>query len=382
MSRLRGPRASRGRSLPDMKEPASSGRGPAQDDVTLMRRDDYQSFMRSILMVDALALGVVALYLLVDAQPLQWPAVTLSAMVAFAAFVLAFRSPRFPARNPRSRILIEVGVMIVFITVVVVQTGGADSPLTNLFLLPVVLAAVTLGARATLVAVIATTLVWIGLLVPRGGPASSNLALFARLFGELGPLVLVAYLTERLASSIKAARRRIADLAERDGLTGLVNLRSFRSVLQHEHAARAARDGAEYALLMVDVDDLKEINDSFGHESGSAALRNVAEAIKRAIRASDVACRYGGDEFVVLLPGASALVAEAVAQRIRNAVFQSLFEAGGRLQRVSVSAGVGAYPRDGLTADEVLLVADRHMYQDKNLRRQPGDPEPPRPRRL
>ena len=365
-----------------MNGQAPPARGPVRTAAAAARRDDYELFLHSILMVDGLALVVVALYLLVDARPLQWPAVTLSAMVAFAAFVLAFRSAHFPVRNPRSRIVIEVGVMIAFIAVVTAQTGGPDSPLTNLFLLPVVLAAVTLGARATVIAVLTTTLAWIGLFTLRDAPVSLDLALLARVFGELGPLVLVAYLTQRLANAISIARRRIVDLAEHDGLTGLVNLRSFRELLQREHAAREAMKDAEYSLLMVDLDHLKDINDSLGHESGNAALRNVAEAIKRAIRASDVACRYGGDEFVVLLPGANAPVAEAVAQRIRNAVFQSLFEAGGRLQRVTTSVGVGAYPRDGLAPDDVLLVADRHMYKDKNLRRQPGDPEPPRPRRL
>ncbi len=346
------------------------------------RRDDYESFMRSILLVDGLALGVVGLYLIVDAQPLQWPAAIMSAMVAFAAFVLAFRSSRFPVKNPRSRIVLEVAAMVAFITAIVAQTGGPDSPLANLYLLPVVLAAVTLGSLATVVTVTATSLAWVAMFVLEERPETSNLALVARMFGELGPLLLVAYLTERLATSIRAARRRIADLAERDGLTGLVNLRSFRVLLEHEHAARKAAKGADYSLLMVDVDHLKEINDNFGHESGNSALRNVAEAIKRAIRASDVGCRYGGDEFVVLLPGANALVAEAVAQRIRNAVHQSLFEAGGRLQRVTASVGVGAFPRDGLEPDDVLSVADHSMYRDKNLRRKPGDPEPPRPRRL
>lgn len=365
-----------------MKPSAPSTKAPARPAPPPSRRDDYDLFIRSIFMVDGLALGVVALYLLVDAQPMQWPVATLSSMVAFAAFVLAFRSQRFPVRNPRSRIVVEVVVMIVFITIVVSQTGGAESPLSSLFLLPVVLAAVTLGARATILAVTTTALAWVGVFMLRGRPEVSGLALFARMFGELGPLVLVAYLTERLANAIRVARRRIADLAERDGLTGLINLRSFRTLLQHEHAAREAANSADYSLLMVDLDHLKDINDNFGHESGNAALRNVAEAIKRAIRASDVACRYGGDEFVVLLPGASALVAEAVAQRIRNAVYQSLFEAGGRPQRVTASVGVGAYPRDGLTPDDVLLIADRHMYKDKNLRRKPGDPEPPQPRRL
>lgn len=365
-----------------MNEQAHPVRGPVRTAAAAARRDDYELFLRSVLMVDGLALVVVALYLLVDARPPQWPAVTLSAMIAFAAFVLAFRSARFPVRNPRSRIVIEVGVMVAFIAVVTAQTGGPDSPLANLFLLPVVLAAVTLGARATVIAVLATALAWIGLFMLQDAPLSLNLALLARVLGELGPLVLVAYLTQRLAGAISIARQRIADLAEHDGLTGLVNLRSFRELLQREHAAREAVKNAEYSLLMVDLDHLKDINDSLGHESGNAALRNVAEAIRRAIRASDVACRYGGDEFVVLLPGASALMAEAVAQRIRNAVFQSLFEAGGRLQRVTTSVGVGAYPRDGLAPDDVLLVADRHMYRDKNLRRRPGDPEPPRPRRL
>ena len=359
--------------------PGENGRKRAAE---IVRRDDYESFIRSILMVDGLTLGVVALFLLVNAQPLQWPVVTLSAMVAFAVFVLAFRSARFPVRNPRSRIMLEVTVMIAFITAVVAQTGGADSPLASLFLLPVVLAAVTLGARPTIVVVAATALAWTGVFLLRGRPEISNLALFARLFGELGPLVLVAYMTERLSSSIRAARRRIADLADRDGLTGLVNLHSFRSLLQTEHAAREAARRADYSLLMVDLDHLKKVNDNFGQEGGNAALRNVAEAIKRAIRASDVACRYGDDEFVVLLPGASALVAEAVAQRIRNAVYQSLFKAGGRLQRVTASVGIAAYPRDGLTPDDILLVADRNMLKDKSLRRQPGDPEPPRPRRL
>ena len=346
------------------------------------RRDDYAAFMRSVLMVDGLALGLVALFLLVSAQPLHWPVVTLSAFAAFAAFVLASRSARFPVRNPRSRIVLQVAMMIVFIAAVVTQTGGPDSPLSNLFLLPVVLAAVTLGPRATIVAVTATGLIWIGVFMLRVGPETSGLVLFARLFGQLGPLMLVAYLTERLATSIKTAHRRIADLADRDGLTGLINLRSFRKLLQHEHAAREAAKSADYSLLMVDVDHLKAVNDNHGHEGGNAALRNAADAIKRAIRASDVACRYGGDEFLVLLPGANAVVAEAVAQRIRNAVFQSQFEAGGRLQRVTTSVGVGAYPRDGLTTDEALLVAERNMAKDKNLRRQPGDPEPPRPRRL
>jgi diguanylate cyclase (GGDEF)-like protein len=199
--------------------------------------------------------------------------------------------------------------------------------------------------------------------------------------GQLGPFALVAYLTQRLASTIIHARRQLAQFSERDTLTGLVNQRGFKELLQREHASRQ-HGGAGYALLMVDIDALVKINETAGYEAGNAAIRNVAEAIKRTIRTTDLAARIGGDEFAALLPGASPEVAAVVAQRIRNAVFKSLFQSGSRMQRMTVSVGAGAYPQDGRTADDALAAAVKHMYQDKNLRRKPGDPEPPQPSRL
>jgi diguanylate cyclase (GGDEF)-like protein len=243
------------------------------------------------------------------------------------------------------------------------------------------MAAVTLGRGGTLVVFLAVCAAWMALIAWHGGLDSPAPALFARILGQLGPFALVAYLTQRLASTIINARRQLAELAERDTLTGLVNQRSFRELLQREHAGRQ-QGGSGYSLLMVDIDSLKLVNEASGHEAGNAAIRNVAEAIKRTIRTTDLAARFGGDEFVVLLPAAPPQVAEVVAQRIRNAVFKSLFQSGSRMQRMTVSVGAGAYPQDGRTADEALSAAEKRMYQDKNLRRKPGDPEPPQPSRL
>ncbi len=338
-------------------------------------RDDHAAFLRSIAQVDWLALAVVGLYLLADPARLARPMLAGGVMLAFAAFLLAFRWRRFPVRSPRLRIVLDAVVTMAFITAISAQAGGPASPLVNLYLLPIVLAAVTLGRRGTALVLVAVALCWLALFVLNREPIEPGLAFFARILGELGPFVLVAYLTQRLAGSILSARRQIADLAERDGLTGLVNLRSFEQLLQRGHEARAHTPGAVYAVLMADMDRLKRINDSWGHESGNAAIRSVAEGIRRAIRTSDVAARYGGDEFTVFLPEATPEVAEGVAQRIRNAVHQSLFQAGGRMQRVTVSVGVGSYPRDGTRAEEVLAAADRRMYRDKQLRRRPDDEE-------
>lgn len=353
---------------------------PADDPVPKpprRRSDEHESFLQSVAQVDWLVLAVVGLYLAVDRTPLPQTGATVAAMAAFGAFVLLFRSRFFPLRATVARIAIGVAVTVAFITFVAAQSGATSSPLVNLFLLPIVLAAVVLGARGTVAAFGLVTVAWLSLLSLEVSGVSAGLPLFARVLGELGPFALVAYLTQRLSGSIMSARQRIAELAERDAHTGLLNLGSFTDMLGREHAARTGATGTGYAVLMIDMDRLKQLNDTLGHDAGNSALRNVAESIKRAIRTTDVAARYGGDEFVVFLPDANAQMAEAVAQRIRNTVYQSLFEASGRMHRVTVSVGAAMYPRDGRTAADVLAVADKRMYQDKNLRRRAGDAEAP-----
>lgn len=339
----------------------------------LAGRDEHAGFLKGIAHVDWLVLAVVALYFLADGSQAARPALVVYAMAGFAAFVLAFRSRRFPVRSPRARIALDAAVTIAFITLIATQSGGADSPLVNLYLLPAVLAAVTLGRVGAAVVFLVAAACWAGMTVMGSLPVPQGMPLFARLLGELGPFALVTYLTQRLAGSIMSARRQIADLAERDGLTGLINLRSFDGLLGSEHASRAREPDGRYAVLMADMDRLKHINDTWGHEAGNGAIRAVAEAIRRAIRASDVAARYGGDEFTVLLPGATPEVAESVAQRVRATVYQSLFQAGGRLQRITVSVGAGCYPRDGTAPEAVLAAADKRMYRDKQLRRRAPD---------
>ncbi len=180
------------------------------------RTDEHEAFLRSVALVDWLVLAVVGLYLAVDGAPLPQSGLTIAAMAAFGAFVLLFRTPLFPVRGTIARIAIDVAVTIAFITFVASQSGATASPLINLYLLPIVLAAVVLGARGTLVTFVLVAAAWLGLLWLESAPVQPSPALFARLIGELGPFALVAYLTQRLAASILTARARIAELAERD----------------------------------------------------------------------------------------------------------------------------------------------------------------------
>ncbi len=338
----------------------------------IVRADEHASIVQSLARIDWLALFVVALYALALRAPQQSSRILYAAVAAYALFVVAFRWRGFPVRETGARIALGAAAMIAFITVVATQTGGPESPMVNLYLLPIVVVAMTLGRRGAFVIFAAVALAWLSL-VAGGGPAPPAGELLTRLFGELGPYALVAYLTQALAGTILTARRRIEEMAERDSLTGMLNLRTFKAMLGREHGLRARGGRGGYAILLVDMDDLKALNDEHGHQTGNRAIGAVAAAIQRAIRNTDMAARFGGDEFVIFLPEATPEVAETVAQRVRNHVYRSLFPVGERLQRMTVSVGTASYPRDGSQPEDVVSAAVVRTRRDRELRQQAGE---------
>jgi diguanylate cyclase (GGDEF)-like protein len=116
---------------------------------------------------------------------------------------------------------------------------------------------------------------------------------------------------------------------------------------------------------MVDSDNLKHVNDTHGHEAGNRLLRQLANAVQSELRATDVPARYGGDEFIVLLPETPPKGAVDVAERIRNAIAARPLAIDGRQLTATVSIGVACYPEDGRTLDALAARADRALYQAK-----------------
>jgi diguanylate cyclase (GGDEF)-like protein len=327
--------------------------------------------MRSTRSIEILCLALAALVLVWSPALMQqlWPVIGL--LAGFAAAIVVFRTRGFLRGRTHTRLLIESWSMVVFITGVLWFTGKGASPLLNLYLLPIILSALTLGRLVTLsqVAVIAVCHSWLSLATPGLDVLSLSYASLA--VGQLAPFLLVAYLTTTLSADITEARERIENLAQNDSLTGLYNLRMFNEVLQREHAS-AERNRTVYSVLMIDMDKLKEINDSYGHDAGNSAITLVAQCLQRSIRTTDHAARYGGDEFAVLLPGASPEVAEAVVKRVRHNVYKTTLDVRSRMIRCSVSIGVVTYPSDAKDMRELLSMADDKMYRDKELRRMPG----------
>ena len=154
-----------------------------------------------------------------------------------------------------------------------------------------------------------------------------------------------------------------------DPLTGLPNRRSMFVHLSRE-LSRAGRLHSDVALIIMDVDGFKAINDTYGHNVGDAALRAIAEALQQGLRPYDLCVRYAGDEFIIVLTGCSREMAEAKRQELQELLARlELVVRPGRVVRPAVSAGVAIYPHDGDSYETLLAAADQRMYRDKAERR-------------
>jgi diguanylate cyclase (GGDEF)-like protein/PAS domain S-box-containing protein len=157
----------------------------------------------------------------------------------------------------------------------------------------------------------------------------------------------------------KKTEEHIRYQATHDALTGLANYREFMDTLERE-LRRAERSHRSFAVLLLDLDDLKLVNDRLGHLAGNRALKRLAAVMREQCRSTDLAARYGGDEFAVVLIDSDQAMAEHVAERIESSLGADDGE-----PRLSASTGIAVYPKDGRTAQDLLEIADRHLYQRK-----------------
>jgi diguanylate cyclase (GGDEF)-like protein len=262
-----------------------------------------------------------------------------------------------------AKFVVEGSVAITVATLLVALTGGVASPFFFAFPLIVGGAALVVSPPITLTLVTAAAIGYL-LAVVAGSQGTLGPATAAVVGVNLTALVLIAY----VAMVIARAQRRTRDAAIRlstvDSLTSLFNRTFFFAALDRE-IARSARSGRGFCLLMMDLDELKAINDRLGHFTGDKVLRGVGAVITSGVRQIDTAARYGGDEFVVLLPETDPTGAYVLAEKIRLGVNGMPIDLPASTARPSLSIGVVAYPDDGRTADELIISADGAMYASK-----------------
>ncbi|MGH8744263.1 MAG: diguanylate cyclase [Burkholderiales bacterium] len=182
---------------------------------------------------------------------------------------------------------------------------------------------------------------------------------------------LAATFADQVALAVANLRLRdsLRQQSIHDPLTGLHNRRYLEEALSRE-LARAERKKTSLAVIIIDVDHFKRFNDTFGHEAGDVVLRSLAQLIGRQIRGSDVACRFGGEEFVLVLPEANLSIARQRAELLREAAQKmQISHSGNTLGIVSISLGLAVFPQYGRTSEELIQAADAALYRAKQAGR-------------
>ncbi len=330
-------------------------------------KSELLDLARTVTEVEYLLLLLVLLYVVVPGATIVNKHFIILSAVICISFIVSFHYAFHNMIN-RSFMAIESLIMTGFITYVIWNTGKSDSPLVDLYLIVIIASALTLGRGTTILLVFLATVCLLYF-----DYSTHHLALFSpenindlmRTLVTLYTLLLIAYLTMMLSSHMERARNRIKILSERDELTGLLNMRAFTNLLAREHK-QCSRYNRHYGILMADADNLKIINDQYGHAAGDNLIISIADALQATIRGADVVARYGGDEYIVLLPETDRDGAIGCAERLRRRIESTpLILDNGKEISTSVSIGIACYPADGSNPEEMVNKADRALYNSK-----------------
>lgn len=327
--------------------------------------DALSGFSRTVAEIEWLLLVLMMFYLVVGQIEDDVKNLLLAGLCAFAAFVMLFHYANFFVQANIWKLALETWTMILLITWAVWHTGRQDSLLLNLYFLPIITSALALGKLTTLLEVllIGACYVYLGYY---GQPADEILSIgrSSALLTWLFPMLLVGYITTMLSNDIYHAFSRIKTVAQTDELTHLNNRRAFMDHLEKQ-LQQAQRGEHTFSILLGDCDNLKVVNDQYGHEAGNLLLKTIADCFRHCLRGCDNAARYGGDEFTVLLPGTPEEGAKLVAKRIKETLVASSFSYRGDTITTDISIGIATYPQNGDTAEALLWHADQAMYARK-----------------
>ncbi|MFP4200317.1 MAG: GGDEF domain-containing protein [Clostridia bacterium] len=306
-----------------------------------------------------LASAIMAL----QAQPLgiNTARVTLVVVISLAFSLARLWWPK----NSRYHTPMEYLDLVIAFTFIA-HTGGASSPLLPGLLLFAVGVTLHYGALAALVA---TAFSVAGLAALHSLGAGAIITNPSVLFlGRAGTVILAGLQIAALAEMEKRLREAAQKPSVTDPLTGLLN-RRYLMVRMEQEIARRRRYGGRFAILFMDVDGLKKINDRFGHTIGDQYLSHLTHTLSTCVRSGEDLARYGGDEFVLLMPGANGWEARRAAQRLNRRLKEEPFWTGKVEFPLRMSMGIAEYPLHGRNAPELVHTADHIMHREKMARR-------------
>lgn len=315
------------------------------------------------------------------------------AYLLLAGCIYVMTTAFFPVRglNARAWERVCLAADVCFISVTVFFSGGAESNYQLLYYLPIVHASLRLGMREVLEAAVAVagSYILVASLRATLNPIEPHLGVGTLVFVGIGILLAIFMGTlarenrehiryrERaraLLEELREANARLSDYSARleklsisDALTGVLNRRGFEQRMEEE-LNRARRFARPVSLLLVDMDDLKAYNDLYGHYQGDLALAHVGRMLREGVRGIDAVARFGGDEFLVILPETDTDGARLLAEKLRCLPSLAAASSPQVLKAdLGLTIGCATFPRDGETKNELLQRADEAMYARKGI---------------
>jgi diguanylate cyclase (GGDEF)-like protein len=322
----------------------------------------WQALTRAALAAAGVHLAFTGLFLVFDTPALVW-----ANLASVAVYGCIYRL--LQRQHGRLAVLLlwaEMLLHTLVATVVVGWDGGFHYYLLVVMPLVFVSPRRTLRTKLLLGATLAGY--YIGLdacsrLYPPAGPITTGALDLVRYVNIVATFGLLAYLAHYYFGAVLRAERRLHDLATTDALTGLANRRRVMQVASQQ-LGRRRRDGTPLSFVLGDVDHFKAVNDRHGHDTGDRVLMKVAGAMKAATREADTVSRWGGEEFLVVLPETDIATALRVAERMRESVRQIVVMRTGQPVSVTITLGVSSL-RDGESIEDAIARADAAMYQGK-----------------
>jgi diguanylate cyclase (GGDEF)-like protein len=324
---------------------------------------------------DVIILSVVVFFLYFLPTPLFRELEIYSLAVILAIFSLFWHAVFFNRFLGRGKLFTKNLIDTIGATLLIQFSGEEQSPFFFLYFLILLAVAVAVGVRHTLVMAGLISLAYMTAVGVSFERLVQDPRAFVYIWMNVISLWVVGYLAALLADEAEKARREVLDAKTKveryskiDWLTGLFNMRHFE-VLAAQELARADRYGRTLSLIMLDSDRLKTVNDTYGHQKGDQLISELAQTITREVRMSDTVIRYGGDEFVVLMPETDDVGARYLAERIRAAVEENPLAVDGGTVTTTISLGVASYPKDALDAMSLLACADAALRYSKETGR-------------
>ncbi len=321
-------------------------------------------FSRNMMLIQWLLIALAILYIELPGSYVENRQSVIVTLVVYCLAVLFFDYFGLHRIHHKNKIVIQTWAMIAFITYILWSTGKIESPMLSLYILAIITTASTLDKKVTLLEMGLISACVLFLTFTPSVLAKMDLTQAIRFLLMLFPFWLIAYFAKMMSDEIRSSRNKLEQFALTDELSGLYNYRATMQLAEKE-LQRAKRYRRSFSIVMCDIDNFKEVNDKYGHNGGNTLIRLIAKTMFKSLRTLDIVGRFGGDEFILVLPEQDENGGYKAGRRLLTLIGDTYYNIANKEIKITVSMGVATYPNHGEELSELIKKADEALYASK-----------------